>query len=123
MFGSLSRLVCRSTFECPGNGFWQRGAVFGIKRDSPLNAGQDGGNIIRGTPPVLEDVQTKLSGSVDVWMEHLADELDARRFVGILLFEMHHKSKGAILERRVSWADDHSVPSSDDLISMLFRSP
>ena len=55
-------------------------------------------------------------------MEHLADELDTGRFVGILLFEVHHKSKSPILERRVCWADDHGVPSSDDLISMLFQS-
>jgi hypothetical protein len=34
-------------------------------------------------------------------MEHGADELDARRLVGVLLFEVHDESECAILEGRV----------------------
>lgn len=87
-----------------------------------MNAGQDGCNVISWTPSVLEDVQAQLSSTVDVWMEHLADELDAGRFVRILLFEMHHQPKSAILERRIRWTDYHGVPSSNILISRLVQS-
>jgi hypothetical protein len=34
-------------------------------------------------------------------MEHGADELDARRLVGVLFLEVHDESKGAVLEGRV----------------------
>jgi hypothetical protein len=45
-------------------------------------------------------------------MEHLADEFDARRFVGVLLFEVHDQAEGAVFEGRVGWADDDGVPRS-----------
>ena len=76
----------------------------------PLYAGKDGGNVVGGAPAVLQDVETELAGGVDVWVEHLRDELDSGRLVGVLLFEMHHQAKGAVLERRVCGADDHGVP-------------
>ena len=43
-------------------------------------------------------------------MEHCADEFDARRFVGILLFKLHDQSEGTIFEGSVGWTDDDSVP-------------
>lgn len=105
----------------PQHGFGKTSAVVLGEGHSPLNAGQDGRNIIRRTPSVLEDVQAELSRSVDVRVEHLADELDAGRFVGVLLFEMHDKAKGAILERGVRWADDDGVPLSRNSISILVQ--
>ena len=44
--------------------------------DVPLDARQHGGNVVCGTPSVLEDIETELAGGVVVWVEHLADELD-----------------------------------------------
>lgn len=76
----------------------------------PLNTCQDGCNIIRGAPPVLQDVQAQLARSVYIRMEHRADELDRRRLVGILFFEVHDKSECAILERSVCWTDNNGVP-------------
>jgi len=43
-------------------------------------------------------------------MEHLADELDARGFVGVLFFEVHDEAEGAVFEGRVRGADDYCVP-------------
>ena len=68
---------------------------------APLYTGQDSGNIIGRTPAVLQDVQTQLSGGVDVGVKHGADKLDTRRFVGILLFKVHDESEGAVFERCV----------------------
>lgn len=43
-------------------------------------------------------------------MEHLADELDQRGFVWVLLLELHNESEGAVLERRVGRAYNDGVP-------------
>jgi hypothetical protein len=43
-------------------------------------------------------------------VEHLADELHARRLVRILLLELHNETKGAILERSISRANNDSIP-------------
>ena len=81
------------------------------RRRSPLYAGQDGGHIIRRTPSVLQNVETKLARAVDVWVEHLADELDAWWPIRVLLLELHHQSEGAVFEGSVCRADDDGVPS------------
>jgi len=75
-----------------------------------LNAGEDGRHIISWTPAVLQDVETELAGSVNVRVEHLADELDGRRFVRILLLKMHNKSERSVFEGGVSGANNDSVP-------------
>ena len=76
----------------------------------PLYRRQDGGHIIRGAPAVLQYIQTQLAGAVNIWMKHLANELDARRLVGVLLFEVHDEAEGAVFEGRVRGADDDGVP-------------
>lgn len=43
-------------------------------------------------------------------MEHLADELDARWLIGVLLLELHHESESAVLKWRICRPDDDSVP-------------
>lgn len=48
-------------------------------------------------------------------MEHLADELDQRGFVGVLLLELHDESEGAVLKRRVRGAYNDSVPMSSSV--------
>jgi hypothetical protein len=77
---------------------------------SPLNTGQDGGDIVGRTPSVLQNVQAQFSGGVNVWVEHLADEFDLGWLVWILFFELHHQSKGAVFERGVCGADNNGVP-------------
>jgi hypothetical protein len=55
----------------------------------PLNARQDSSNIVGRTPSVLEDIQAKFAGPVDIWMEHVADEFDSGGFIGIGFFKVH----------------------------------
>lgn len=62
----------------------------------------------------MQNIQAKLSGGVNVWVEHLADELDLRGLVRILLLELHHQSKSAILKGSVGGADDDGVPTAVD---------
>lgn len=52
-------------------------------------------------------------------MEHGADELDCWWFVWVLLLEVHDKPKGTILEGRVGWSDDDSVPDARRLATKL----
>lgn len=77
----------------------------------PLNTRQDGGNIICWAPAVLEDIKAELAGSVHIRMEHLADEFDTGRLVGILFLEVHHQAECTIFERRVGRADYDGIPS------------
>ena len=77
---------------------------------SPLYTGQHGCDVVCRTPSVLEDVEAELARGVDVRMEHLADELDRRRLVGVLLLEVHHEPKGSVFEGGIRGADDNSVP-------------
>lgn len=89
--------------------------------DVPLNTRQDGRDIVRGRPSVLENVQTQLARSVYVGVKHLADELDTRRLVGIRFFEMHDKAEGSIFERRVSGADDDCIPVYMSVLKFKMR--
>jgi hypothetical protein len=79
----------------------------------PLNTSKDGRNVVCGTPPILQDIEAELSGGVDVGMKHLAQELDLWWLVWVLLLELHHEPKCAVLEGRVGGADDDSVPRHD----------
>ena len=106
VFGSFSRLRIERSIRCALCGF------FGSRKYLPLNAGQDGGDVIRRAPPILEDVQTELSGGIDIGMKHGRDEFDAGRFIRILFLEMHGETKGAILKWGVGWADNDGVPGS-----------
>jgi hypothetical protein len=78
----------------------------------PLNARQDGRDVVRGAPAVLQDVQAQLARGVDVGVKHAAHELDARRLVRVRLLELHDEAEGAVLEGRVGGADDDGVPVS-----------
>ena len=82
-----------------------------LQPSSPLNAGQDGRNVVCGTPTILQNVQAEFSGAIDIRMEHLADKLDSGWLIGILLFEMHDESEGSIFERCICWSDDYGVPA------------
>ena len=85
----------------------------------PLNTRQDRGHIVRWAPPILEDIQTELARAVDVRVEHLTDELDAGWLVGVLLLEVHHQAEGAIFERGVGGANNHSVPIRDRSVIVI----
>lgn len=80
------------------------------KLNVPLNTRQDGGYIVGGAPSVLQNVETELTGSVDIGMEHLTDEFDARRLVGVLFLKIHHKAKGSILKGCIGWSNDNGIP-------------
>ena len=75
-----------------------------------MNGSEDSGNIVRWAPAVLQNVQTQFTRTVDIWMKHLADELDTGRFVRISLFKVHHQAKSAVLEGCVCRSDDDRVP-------------
>jgi hypothetical protein len=49
-------------------------------------------------------------------MEHLANELDARRLVGVCFFKVHYEAKRSIFERRVCGADNDCIPASTSAI-------
>lgn len=78
-----------------------------------LDTRQDCRHIVRWAPSVLQNVQAQLTGGVYVWMEHLANELDCRWLVWILLLKVHNKSKGTVFKGSVRGSDDHSIPSHD----------
>ena len=67
----------------------------------PLNRRQYGRHIVSRTPAILQYIQAQLAGTVDIGVEHLANELDAGRLVGVLFFEVHHEAEGAVFEGRV----------------------
>lgn len=50
-------------------------------------------------------------------MENLRDEADRRWLVGILLGEFYRQLEGTVFEGRVMWAEDHSVPYHDVVVS------
>ena len=62
-----------------------------------LDTGEDGGDVVGGAPPVLEDVEADAAVRVDVGMEHLGQELHHRRLVGILLAELQGQLECSIL--------------------------
>lgn len=76
----------------------------------PLDAGQNSSHIVGRTPSVLKNVETKFSGSVYIGVEHLADEFDAGRLVGVLFLEVHHEAKCSILKGCVGRTNDHRIP-------------
>jgi hypothetical protein len=83
-------------------------------RSLPLNTGQDCSHIIGRAPPILQDIQAELTSTVDIRVKHLANELDAWRLVGVLLFEVHNEAEGAIFERSVCGANDDGIPTAKD---------
>ena len=76
----------------------------------PLDAGQDGRDIVRRAPPVLQNVEAELARRVHVGVEHLTDELDRGRLVGVLLLKVHHQSESAVLKRGIGRSNDDGVP-------------
>lgn len=86
---------------------------------SPLDAGQDGGDVVRRAPSVLEDVETDLAGGIDVRMEHLGDELDTWRFTRVRFFELQHQFERAVLVGSVGRADDDGVPGELSVLTKV----
>ena len=77
-----------------------RGAGVGVAQQG-LDAGQDGGHVVGGAPPLLEDVQADGAVLVDVGVEHLGGELDHGRLVGILFTELQGETEDSVLKRGV----------------------
>lgn len=76
----------------------------------PLDTCQDSCHIVCGAPTVLENIETKLAGPVDIGVKHLANKLDAGWFVGVLFFEVHHQAEGTILKGSISGPDNDGIP-------------
>lgn len=76
----------------------------------PLDTSEDGGHIVCRAPSVLENVKAQLASTVNVGVEHLADEFDTWRLVRILLLEVHHQAEGSILEGSVGRANNDGIP-------------
>lgn len=76
----------------------------------PLNTRQDSSHIVCRAPAVLKNIEAKLAGSIDIGVEHLADEFDTRWLVGILFLKVHHQAECAILEWGIGGADDDGIP-------------
>ena len=66
-----------------------------------LDGSEDGGNIVRGGPSILEDIQAELAVRVHVRMEHAREELDGRWLVRIRLVKGQHELECAVFEGRV----------------------
>ena len=91
-----------------GLGVGRTGGV-GIAQQT-LDAGEDGGNVVDGTPLVLEDVQADLPVVVDVGVEHFGEEPDVRGLVGVVLGELQDQLERSALPRGVVGAEDDGLP-------------
>lgn len=69
--------------------------------EQTLDRRQDGSDVVRRTPPVLEDVKTELPVGVDVGVEHLGEEADGRGLVGVRLLEGERQPERPIFKRRL----------------------
>ena len=85
--------------------------VAGVSVFLPLNAGQHSCDIVRRAPSVLQDIEAQFARGIDIGVKHLADELDGRRLVGVLLLEVHHKSEGSIFERGIRRSYYNGIPA------------
>jgi hypothetical protein len=109
VLGSFSRLRLVSFAACKCN----RCHLLSLlnAHHAPLNTCQDRRNIVGRRPPVLQDIQTQLACPVYVRVEHLANELDARRLVRVCFLEMHDEAEGAILKGSIGRPDYDCVPA------------
>ena len=86
----LGRKCWDHLISCKGQPW---GLVHGLHHISewiPLDAGQNGCDVICRAPAILEYVQTKFPTAIDIGVEHLADKFDTRRFIGVLFLKMHN---------------------------------
>lgn len=63
-----------------------------------LDRSQDGRDVIRRRPAVLQDVEAQFSVGVDVGVEHFRDELDDGRLVRVRLVKGQDEAEGAVFE-------------------------
>ena len=66
-----------------------------------MNTREDGGHVVGGAPPVLEDVQADAAVCVDVGVEHLGEELDHGGLVGLLFTELQGQLECSILRTSI----------------------
>lgn len=76
-----------------------------------MDTSEDSGDIVCWAPPVLKNIEAQFAGTVDIGVEHLADEFNTRGLVRILLLEVHHQTEGPIFKRSVGRADDDGIPN------------
>lgn len=79
-----------------------------------MNTREDSCHVICGTPTVLQNVETQLTSSVYIRVEHLADKFHTRRLVRVLLLKVHHQAECAILKRCIGGANDDGIPRKEN---------
>ena len=67
----------------------------------------------------MQNVETQLPCAIYIGMEHLTDELDTGRLVGILFLEMHDQTECAIFEGSISGADNDGIPEEEYPVSRM----
>jgi len=82
-----------------------------------LYRGEHRGNVVNGTPLVLENVQTNRTIGVNVGMEHFGKEFDHWCFVRVLLCELQLQLEGASFPRCVFRSKYHRMPEHDVVIA------
>lgn len=63
-----------------------------------LHTCQDCRHIVRRTPSILQDIQTKLAVGIDIGVEHFGDKANSRGLVRISIGECESKSKRAVFK-------------------------
>ena len=100
--------------EAAGLGVGRTGGV-GIAQQA-LDAGEDGRDVVDGTPLVLQDVEADLAVVVDVGVEHLGEEADVGGLVGVVLGEFQDELERPALPRGVVGAEDDGLPHHDVVV-------
>ena len=81
--------------------FRVRGAIWVRIVQQALDRRQDRGDVVRGGPPILEDVEAEFAVGVYVWVEHAREEFHRGGFVGVGFVEGEHELERAIFKGRV----------------------
>lgn len=66
-----------------------------------LDTSQNRRHVVRGRPPILQNVQTEVSIGIDVGVEHSRDEFDVRGFRRVGLVESEHELESSVFKWRV----------------------
>lgn len=65
-----------------------------------LDTRQDGSDVVRRTPSVLQNVEAQLAVRIHVRVEHAREKLHGGGFVRVALVERQQQLERAVLERR-----------------------
>ena len=71
-----------------------------------LDTCENGRHVICWAPPVLKNVQTDPTVSINIGVEHLGEELDHGGLVGVLLTELHGQFESSILNKQIRISEE-----------------